>query len=184
MSVSTTSVAPFTGTYTADRDHSSFGFAVRHMGVSTFRGSFSNVSATVAAGEDGTLTLKGVVQAGSISIVSPPELRAHVLGTDFLDADHHPAIAFESDPARLGHDGTITVEGRLTIRNVTRSVVATGTYATPVEDPYGNTRAAIELSATVDRRDYGMTWNMPLPNGGDALATQVTLTVQLELIGD
>lgn len=180
----TTAVSPFTGTYSADPDHSSVGFAVRHMGISTFRGSFSDIRGTVVVGDDGELTLSGAARVNSISITTPAELRAHVLGADFFDADSHPAIGFESDCAVLGAEGTITVAGRLTIRNVTRMVVANGTYAPPVEDPYGATRAAIELTTTIDRRDYGMTWNMPLPKGGDALGTQVTLTVQLELIGD
>ncbi|MEA2254148.1 MAG: hypothetical protein QOG35_193 [Solirubrobacteraceae bacterium] len=179
----TVAVSPFTGTYSADPDHSSVGFAVPHMGVSMFRGSFSGFRASVAVDGDGTLTLSGAAQVQSISIATPAELRSHVLGADFLDADNHPAIGFESVSAVLGEDGTITVQGRLTIRNVTRTVVASGTYAAPVEDPYGATRAAIELTTTIDRRDYGMTWNLPLPKGGDALGTQVTLTVHLELIG-
>jgi polyisoprenoid-binding protein YceI len=180
----TAAVSPFTGTYFADPDHSSVGFAVRHMGVSTFRGSFAEVRATMAVDGDGALTLSGAAQVRSISIISPAEFRSHVLGADFFDADNHPAIGFESETAVLGDEGTITVEGRLTVRNVTRPVVASGIYVSPVEDPYGNMRAAVELTTTIDRRDYGMTWNAPLPKGGDALATQVTLTVHLELVGD
>jgi polyisoprenoid-binding protein YceI len=183
MSASAT-VSPFIGTYSADPDHSSVGFAVRHMSVATFRGSFSDVEASAAVADNGSLSLFGTAQVRSISIVSPPEFRNHVLGADFLDAGRHPVIVFRSDPAPLGEDGSIAVDGQLTIRNVTRGVVATGTWSAPVEDPYGNMRAAIELTSTVDRRDYGMTWNAPLPNGGDALGTQVTVTVDLELVGD
>jgi polyisoprenoid-binding protein YceI len=180
----TTVVSPFTGSFTVDPDHSSAGFAVRHMGVSMFRGSFADITGTVAAAPDGTLSIEGAAQVRSISIVSPADLRGHVLGPDFFDADVHEAIVFASGMSTLDADGTISVAGSLTIRNVTRPVVATGRWVAPVEDPYGNTRAAIELAATIDRRDFGMTWNMPLPKGGDALATLVTLTVQLELIGD
>jgi polyisoprenoid-binding protein YceI len=183
MSPSAT-VVPFAGTYSADADHSFVGFAVLHMGVSTFRGSFSDVSAAVTADNDGALKLRGAAQVESVSILSPPEFRSHVLGEDFFDAERHPAIAFESAAVRPGEDGTITVEGSLTIRNVTREIVATGTWKAPVEDPYGNMRAGIELTTTVDRRDYGMAWNAQLPKGGDALGTRVTLTVHLELIGE
>jgi polyisoprenoid-binding protein YceI len=111
-------------------------------------------------------------------------LRDHLLGPEFFDAERHPAIGFESDRARLGEDGTIAVTGRLTIRNVTRAVLATGTYAAELEDPFGFTRAAIELTTTIDRRDFGMTWNVPLPKGGDALGAEVTVTVGLELLAD
>lgn len=183
MSASAT-ISPFVGTYSADPHHSSVAFAVRHMTVATFRASFSDVEASVAVADDGSLSLSGAVQVRSISIVSPPEFRNHVLGADFLDAGRHPVIVFRSDPAPLCEDGSIAVDGQLTIRNVTREVVATGTWSAPVQDPYGNMRAAVQLTTTVDRRDYGMTWNAPLPKGGDALGTQVTVTVDLELVGD
>jgi polyisoprenoid-binding protein YceI len=183
MSPSAT-ISPFTGTYSADPDHSSVGFAMRHMSVATFRGSFSDVEASVTVADDGSLGLSGTAQVSSISIVSPAEFRNHVLGAEFLDAERHPMIVFRSDPAPLREDGSIAVDGQLTIRNVTRGVVATGTWSAPVEDPYGNMRAGLELTTTVDRRDYGITWNAPLPKGGDALGTQVTVTVHLELIGD
>ena len=183
MSASAT-ITPFVGTYCADPHHSSVGFAVRRMGVATFRGSFSDVAASVAVADDGSLILSGSAQVRSISIVAPPEFRNHVLGADFFDAGRHPAIVFASDPAPLGEDGSIAAAGQLTIRNVTRAVVATGTWSAPVEDRYGNMRAGIQLATTVDRRDYGMTWNAPLPQGGDVLGTQVTVTVDLELVGD
>jgi polyisoprenoid-binding protein YceI len=182
--MTTATTAPLAGSYSADRDHSSFAFAVRHMGVSTFRGSFSDVEASAVVGADGSLRLDGAARADSISIVSPPDLRAHVLSAEFLDAERHPQIVFSAAPAHPAPDGTIEVQGLLTIRNVTLPVVATGTWSAPIEDPYGATRAALELSATIDRRDYGITWNMALPKGGDALGTQVTLSVALELIGD
>jgi polyisoprenoid-binding protein YceI len=177
-------LAPLTGTYFADPDHSSVGFALRHMSVATFRGSFSDVEASVTVADDGSLSLSGTAQVRSISIVSPAEFRNHVLGADFLDVQRHPVIVFRSAPAPLGEDGSIAVDGQLTIRNVTRGIVATGSWSAPVEDPYGTMRAAVELTTTLDRRDYGMTWNAPLPKGGDALGTQVTVTVHLELVGD
>src|SRR2546430_16871662 len=87
----TTTPRPLAGTYKADPIHSSFGFAVRHMGVSTFRGSFSDVEATLADG-----VLEGRAKVESISIVSPADFRAHVLGSDFFDAHGHPQAAFRS----------------------------------------------------------------------------------------
>jgi polyisoprenoid-binding protein YceI len=172
------------GTYTGDADHSSFGFAVRHMALSTFRGTFEDVAAKVEVDEHGALVISGAADVESISVRSPVDLRTHLLGEDFFDAGRHGQITFRSAPARPAADGTITVSGELTIRNVTRPVVATGTVVGPLEDPFGGTRASVELSATIDRRDYGMTWNMPLPKGGDALGTQVEITVHLELIAD
>ncbi|HET6173888.1 MAG TPA: YceI family protein, partial [Gaiellales bacterium] len=78
--------------------------------------------------------------------------------------------------------GTATVEGALTIKGLRRPIIATGTYERPVEDPYGLLRAALELRALLDRRDWGMTWQMPLPDGDDVLGWDVEVTVQLELV--
>jgi len=171
-------------TFTGDRDHSSFGFAVRHMTVSMFRGTFGDVDARVVLHDDGSLELTGTAQVESISVRTPADLRAHLLSDEFFDAARHPRVTFRSAPARPAADGSIEVHGDLTMAGVTRPVVARGTLAGPVDDPYGGTRAALELRATIDRRDYGMTWNMPLPKGGDALGTQVELLVHLELVAD
>jgi len=83
---------------------------------------------------------------------------------------------------QLGADGAATVRGELTIRGVTRPVTATGSYQAPVEDPFGATRAAFELTATVDRREWGMDWQAPLPGGGDVLGYDVELSAHLELV--
>jgi polyisoprenoid-binding protein YceI len=182
--MSSSIVAPSPVSFSADRDHSSFTFAVRHMSVSTFRGGFANVDALVLVGADGALQVEGSADVASISVKSPVDLRDHLLSEDFFDAAQHPRITFRSTDARPAADGTVTVTGDLTIRNVTRRITASGSWNGPVEDPFGGTRAALEISAVIDRRDYGMTWNLPLPKGGDALGTDVTIAVHLELIAD
>ena len=177
-----TPASTFTGTYAIDADHSSAAFAVRHIGISTFRGAFTGMSGTVVVDGQGRLVISGSVPVEGLSVTSPVDLRAHLLGEDFFDAANQPQITFAGRPAELGADGRISVAGELTMRNVTRPVGATGIYTAPVEDPFGGVRAAIELRTTIDRRDYGMTWNMPLPKGGDALGHEVELTVHLELL--
>ncbi len=180
--MSNLTATPSAVSFSADQDHSSFGFAVRHMTVSTFRGTFAGVDAAVTLDADGTLEIAGSAAVESISVQSPVDLRAHLLGEDFFDAARHPRITFRSIGARPAADGRISVPGELTIRNITRPVIATGSWNGPVEDPFGATRAALELTAVIDRRDYGMTWNLALPKGGDALGTDVTITAHLELI--
>jgi polyisoprenoid-binding protein YceI len=176
-----TATQSFAGVYDADPIHSSFGFAVRHMGVSTFRGTLTDVHARLTASEQG-LALEGAARVESISITTPAEFRAHVLGEEFFDAERHPEVTFRSTQIALGDDGTARVHGELTIKGITRPIEATGSYVAPVQDPYGHTRAALELEAEIDRREFGMTWNAPLPNGGNALAEQVRLVVHLELV--
>jgi polyisoprenoid-binding protein YceI len=172
-----TATQPFAGTYHADPVHSGFGFAVRYQGVSIFRGTFADVSATLADGR-----LEGAAKAESISIRTPEQFRAHVLSAEFFDAAGHPEIAFASDQVDLREDGTAAVEGELTIKGVTRPVSATGTWVAPAADAFGRTRGHLQLEAVVDRTAFDMNWNAPLPSGGKALANDVTITVDLSLV--
>lgn len=173
---------PFTGTFAADAAHSSFQFGVTHMQVGIFRATFAEVAATVVA-DDGGVSLEGRVQVESLSIHNPPEFRDHVLnGADFFDATNHPEITFRSDDVHLAEDGTFSGRGELTIKGITKPIAATGSYQPLVEDPYGSLRTAIELTATVDRREWNMDWQAPLPKGGDALGYDVELSAHIELI--
>jgi len=173
---------PFTGTFVADRNHSSALFSVVHMKVSRFRASFADVDARLAADEDGVF-LEGRARVDSISIADPPELRDHVvLGQDFFDAGEHPEIRFRSRRLNFGDDGAIRVAGELELRGITRPIEASGTYRLPVTDPYGANRGAIELAATIDRREWGFDWQIPLPDGDDVLDWEVELDVRLELV--
>jgi polyisoprenoid-binding protein YceI len=177
----TVSTRPFTGTYVADPVHSSVEFAVRHMKVSLFRARFEDVTARLIAGADG-VRIDGSARVESVSIRTPREFRDHVVhGADFFDAGQHPEISVAAEDVALHEDGTATVRGDLTIRGVTRPVTATGTYHAPIEALGGQLRGALELTATVDRREWGMDWQAPLPAGGDALGYEVQLTAHLEL---
>lgn len=170
------------GTFDADPDHSSFSFSIKHMKVSSFRANFGDVEAQLIGGDSG-LSLQGRARVASISISNPPEFREHVVnGEDFFHAGKHPEIAFRSSRIEIDEDGSARADGELEIKGIARPVLATGTYQPPVEDPYGSVRTALELIATVDRREWDMGWQMPLPNGGDVLGYEVELTVHLELI--
>jgi polyisoprenoid-binding protein YceI len=165
------------GTYSSDPVHSSFGFAVKYQNVSLFRGTLDDVTATLVDGK-----LEGTAQVESISIRTPEQFRAHVLSADFFDLDNHPAVTFVSTDLDLADDGTATATGDLTIRGVTSSVTATGNWVAPSQDAFGNTRAHLHLETVVDRTAYGLNWNMPLPSGGNALANDVTLAVDVALV--
>jgi polyisoprenoid-binding protein YceI len=165
------------GTYTADPVHSSFGFAVRYQGVSLFRGTLDEVEATLTDGR-----LEGRAKVESISIRTPEQFRAHVLSAEFFDAENHPEVIFTSSDVDLSDDGTVAVEGELTIKGITRPVTATGTWIAPEGDAFGNTRGHLNLEAQVDRTEFDMNWNAPLPSGGKALANEVTLIIELALV--
>ena len=121
---------PFSGTYRAQPAPSTFAFAVRHSGVFWYRGSLSDVAATLRADGD-ALALEGSARVDSISVVEPAAMRASVLGPEFFDAERHPEITFRSTAVRLADDGRAEVDGELTIRGVTRPVTASGHYAPP-----------------------------------------------------
>ena len=172
---------PFSGTYTNDPIHSTFGFAVQYMGVSTFRGTLDDVTATLTADESG-VRLEGSAKAESISIRQPQQFRAHVLSAEFFDVDNHPEVAFRSTDVEFDEDGTVTGEGELTIKGITRPVTLTGTYAAPAPDAFGSTRGHLSLETTINRREFQFNWDAPLPNGGSALADDITLTVDAALV--
>ena len=175
-----TAVHPFTGTYELDRTHSTFQFAVAHLGLSTFRGSFADIDARLI-GEDSAISLEGRALVESVSIAEP-DFREHVVrGADFFAADAHPDATFESTSVELREDGTATVAGALSIRGISRVVTVGGTWQPPALDPFGTERVGLELRTTIDRRSFGMDWQLPLPDGGDALGWEVELTVHLEL---
>ena len=165
------------GTFNADPVHSSFGFAVKYQNVSNFRGTLGEVAATLVDGK-----LEGTAQVESISIRTPEQFRAHVLSADFFDVENYPTVTFTSNDLDLADDGTAKVTGDLTIRGVTQPVTATGTWTAPSADAFGNTRAHLQLETVIDRTAFGLNWNMPLPSGGNALADDVTLTVDIALV--
>ena len=180
-STSLTSPGTIAGSYTVDPVHSSFGFAVRYMGVSTFRNHFSAVEARLSD-ESGQWVLDGKAKVESVGITTPDQFRAHVLSEEFFDAASHPQITFRSTSVELKDDARATVEGELTIKGITRPLTATGTWQGDTPHAFGGERAALQLEAVVDRTEFDLNWNAPLPTGGNALEKQVTLNVDLTLV--
>ena len=173
MSTTTIQEVP-AGAYALDPVHSSFGFRVKHNGVSTFRGQFEQVEASLQDGQ-----LEGTVQVESVK-TAIPQLKEHLLSPEFFNAAETPTITFRSTDIRLSEDGAVEVEGDLTLRGVTKPITAKGTLASGI-GMTGSEVVGIDLEAIVDRRDYGLNWQAPLPAGGNALAWDVTLQVHLEL---
>ena len=177
--ITATTPIPAGSTWTADPVHSTVGFAVKHMVVSTFRGRFEDYAATLTANEDGSLRLEGRVSADSIA-VKDENLAAHLKAPDFFDTERHPYVTFSSTLIRAENNALI-VDGELTIKGHTRPIEARGTISGPAVTFGDVEKIGIELEAIVDRTNYGLDWNAPLPKGGFALANEVKLVVELEL---
>jgi polyisoprenoid-binding protein YceI len=180
MTTATRTTIP-AGTYEIDSVHSSAGFEVTHNEISTFRGTFGDVRATLEAGDEG-IELAGAVRADSID-VEYEDLRAHLLSPEFFDVERHPDVSFASNDLEIAGDGTVKLRGELAINAITRPVAATGELKGPVVGPDGNERIALDFETVVDRHDFGMGWNMDLPDGRKVLGDDVKLIVHLELIG-
>lgn len=172
--MSTSTDEQVTGTYTLDKIHSTAGFAVKHMVVSTFRGGFEDFDVTLTDGR-----FEGTVRVDSIE-VKDENLAAHLKSPEFFDTARYPEIRFASSAIeRTGDD--VVLRGELTIKDRTHPVEARGTISGPHEDIAGNTKLGLALETVVDRTQFGLEWNAPLPKGGFALGNDVKLVVDLEL---
>jgi len=166
------------GTWRLDPVHSSVGFEVPYLGGS-FKGSFRSVQASLAV-EEASARLEGSADVASVD-VKDENLTAHLQSPDFFDAERHPELRFAADGFALDAE-RVSVPGELTIKGVTKPVELTGTVAAPIVDPYGNERLGLRLTTTVDRTQFGVSWNAPLPSGEQALANDVSLTADLYFV--
>src|SRR5579862_8366132 len=174
MSITETVSIP-TGTWQADVVHSSVGFEVPYMGVATFSGAVKQFEATLADGE-----LTGSAEIASV-VTKDENLQAHLLSPEFFDAEQYPEVGFVATQGRRDGDRA-QFDGEITIKGVTRPATLTGTIAGPVADAWGNERWILTLETTIDRTEFGITWNAPLPDGSKALADEVTLKANLALV--
>lgn len=178
--MSSLAIQTISGTYRAQSLPSSLTFGVRHSGVFWYRGALRDVAATLR-GDREDLVLEGAADVGSISVTEPAQLRAHLLGPDFFDAERHPEIMFRSTSLRLSEEHRAELHGELVIRGVARAVSAFGQYAGPCRSSFGEL-VGMELHTSIDRRAFGIEWQMQLPGGGDVLGWEVELDIDLLFI--
>jgi len=173
MSQATQQAVP-TGTWSADRIHSTVGFSVPYM-AGSFQGTFSDFEARLRDG-----TLSGTAEVASVE-VKDPNLTAHLQSPDFFDAERFPQLSFKaSEITRSGDE--LTIAGELTLKGQTEPVEIRGHINDPAPDPYGGERLGLQLEAKVDRTKFGLNWNNPLPSGDPALANEVTIIVDVQLV--
>jgi polyisoprenoid-binding protein YceI len=163
-----------TGTWKADTVHSRVAFEVPYA-VATFSGEVPEFAATL---EDGVL--EGTAQISSIQ-VKEENLQAHLLSPEFFDAERHPEVSFRSKEIRRDGD-TVEIDGEITIKGITQPAKLVGLATGPAVDHFGANRFGLSLSTTVDRTQFDIKWNMPLPNGEPALSNEVTLKADLTLV--
>jgi polyisoprenoid-binding protein YceI len=175
---STLTIAP-AGTWNLDPVHSRVDFEVAYL-AGTFKGHFNEIAAELTV-DDERATLEGTTKVASID-VNEENLSAHLQSPDFFDAEQYPELRFTAEDIRLDGDGQLSVDGKLTIKGVTQSVTVTGTVTAPITDPYGNERIGLNLTTKVDRTNFGINWNNPLPSGEPSLANDVTILAELQFV--
>ncbi len=171
-----------TGTWNVDPTHSRVGFAIKHLGISTVRGSFNEFEGSLEIGEDlSTSKGRGSAEVASID-TGEPNRDGHLVNADFFDAETHPQITFETTRIEPTGDGTARVTGDLTIVGATREVVFDAVVTGPETDPFDKERVGLEVAGTISRSDFGMTFNIPLDSGAFALADDVEIIVDISAI--
>jgi polyisoprenoid-binding protein YceI len=167
-----------TGSWSIDPVWSALEFEIQKLGLVTVKGRVPGFSGTIQGGDRPTIS--GVVDTSSITTFD--ETRdAHVQSPEFFDTERYPELRFESTTVSARGD-ELVVEGDLTIKDVTKQVTLTGAFAGTGVDPYGNERIGIELEGTVDRTDFGLSWNAPLPGGDFLLPNDVVLKANLAAV--
>ena len=164
-----------------DAMHSHAEFAVKHLMISTVKGHFKSVTGTGETNEDGTLkTAELTIDTASIN--TNVEARDnHLRSPDFFDVAQHPTISFKS--THIEQNGTdITITGDLTMHGVTKPVTLKGELTSAVTDPWGNQRTALAVTAKINRKDWGLTYNQALETGGLVVGEDVKLSIEFEAV--
>ncbi|GAA0931623.1 YceI family protein [Kribbella koreensis] len=178
-----TDYSELTGDYTIDTSHSRMGFSARHAMVARVRGGFDEFagSAHIDGEKPENSTAQVTIQAKSIETRNS-QRDEHLRSNDFLDMDNHPEITFVSTAVKPAADDHFIVTGDLTIRGVTKSVDVDFEYTGRGVDPFGNVRLGFEGSVTLNRKDFGVSWNAALEGGGVLVSEKVNLEIEVSAI--
>ncbi|HEX4978868.1 MAG TPA: YceI family protein [Acidimicrobiales bacterium] len=173
---------PEPGTYAIDPTHSTLVVVARHLMVAKVRGYFTELDGTVTVADD-PLASSVEVTVKASSIDTRDEQRdAHLASADFLDVENHPDIRFRSTGLEHAGGTSFRLSGELTIRGVTRPVVADLEYLGRTGDPWGGTRIAFEARGEIDREEFGVTWNAALETGGVVVGKKLTFEFDVEAV--
>jgi polyisoprenoid-binding protein YceI len=176
--MSTSTIAAPAGTWQLDKVHSSVAFQVPYL-AGAFNGSFREFDGTLDVSDEGA-RLIGSAKVASVD-VKDDNLAGHLQSPDFFDAERYPELHFAAD--RIALDGeSVRVDGEIEIRGVRKAIEATGAVHGPVANLQGNDSLRLQLTTTVDRTEFGVSWNAELPGGGKALSDEVTILAELYFV--
>lgn len=170
-----------TTTWTIDPTHSVVEFAVKHLMFSTVKGRFPIVSGAVVLNDADLSASSVTADIDAASIHTGESARdAHLRSADFLDVEQHPTISFRSTGVVPRRGNTFVIVGDLTLRGATREVSLEGELLGTGVDPWGGQRAGFTAATTINRKDFGLTWNQALEAGGVLVSDQVKITLEIQ----
>jgi len=171
-------------TWTIDPEHSSVGFKIRHLMVSNVKGSFDKYVGTVDLDEKDITKSKVAVSIETASINTNIQKRdEHLRSADFFDVAKYPAMTFTSKKVVKAGEDKLRLTGDLTLHGITREVVLNvQELSLESKDPWGNLRRGASATATINRKDFGLTWNKALETGGVVVGDEVTILIEIEMI--
>lgn len=179
----TTTTTDVTGEYTIDPSHSRIGFVARHAMVTKVRGSFNQFEGSGYFDLADPTRSKIELKITAASVDTRNEDRdAHLRSGDFFATEQHPELSFVSSAVRSTGDDGYAVAGDLTIKGITKSVTIDLSYLGSAVDPYGSQRLGLEGVATINRRDWGITFNTALDAGGLLVSETITLEFDVSAI--
>ncbi|MBF6133014.1 YceI family protein [Nocardia otitidiscaviarum] len=178
MTASTTALTA--GTWTIDAAHSTLGFAVRHLMVSKVRGRFTDFSGQLVIGEDGTASAEAEIRVDSVT-TDNPQRDAHLRTADFFDAENFPLATFKSTGFRVNGED-FEVDGEFSIAGVTKPITLEVEFLGVNPGMGQGPVAGFEAKTVINRRDWGITIDMPLADGGTVIGDKITLTLGIEVV--
>ena len=169
--------------WNVDPNHTQVEFSAKHMGIMTVKGHITGVQATIDFNEDDFTASTVTATIDPTTLTTNDERRdAHLKSSDFLNVEQFPTMAFKSTRIeRAAHD-RYTMQGDLTMRGVTRAVSLDVVYSGQAKDPMGNIHAGFSAYTTINRKDWGLNWNMALETGGLLVGEDVKLALEVEAV--
>jgi len=180
MSISNLEVYP-KGTWEIDPSHSDVSFTVRHLMISKVRGSFGNISGRIVNSES-EVTAEGLIDVTSINTNDENRDR-HLRSADFFEVEKFPTMSFaltEVLPTKKSDE--FKVVGNMTIKDVTRRVEFDVELSPAIKDGYGQTKIGITASTSINRGDFGLTWNTALETGGVLVSDEVKIQIEAQAV--
>jgi polyisoprenoid-binding protein YceI len=177
-----TATATPVGTWNIDPSHSNVTFQVKHLGIATVRGEFTEFEGTLELGEDlATSKAYGTVKTASVD-TNEAARDEHLRSADFFHAEEHPELRFESTEIKHVDDEELEITGDLTIHGITKPVTFQAEITGTEVDPWGNDRVGLEVNGKIDRSDFEMRFNQALGSGNVMVSDKVKINVDISAV--